>query len=862
MKKIFSKSILTAMALVLFLSSCISEICLLPKPPDNGIEGYKSISLHISQSKPDTRGISRPVCHGELLEFNSGDLYLVNAAGLVVRHYRIIRRGVAGHDFSAGIINRDELDFRNPLSTASLRIPNVPGNVTRAYIIGNTPNNDTQGSIYDIINRQINIITQHSALTPEGQPQKPGVNLFGSTSDFQDTGIYVDGFHRFLTQINLAPTVARIEIGSIVGAGSIADFTVEGIFIDGHYRQARISGYIPHHGEAANRKDRGTNAAFFQEGQPYFPAGSNALFDLRPDNNIDTWRGRRANVHGAPNDALLRVTPGGYSDITCTAINCSNIHNDVPNVWAYQVFAHSWPLPRTRMPRVVIRLSNIRLIDGTFVTDNDYRYVTVRRFYDNANPIVFGIEAGVVYHIEAVWFDENDLRYVPNYLPPRGVAHSRVTTFVNVMYDFQQQPLRASTTLAGMSTTPTAWQWQISTDNATWTNINGATTSTWTLPANFIHHPAAHGLPATMFDDVNELYFRNVMTFDGVEDPLTQLADQTLAIRFIRTTHTGVANPTPADFIDGFGMTGTIRWADINRAPHMGFGPPTIRIALLNEGASDYDGGLGYLFQWGRIADGHQEVDWDKDAYGNTIIGAAAVHTVPFSLNISFDSDGQVTNAPYVGRFISTGIGGPFTAWGWNTNTFDDLWGNGHDWMTWSVLWGGSSRFDLPISLNQWTPRGRNNTPCPPGWRVPSQLDWSDMHSNDGVSELAEPMFGIGGLSTAWGAQPHSNTYWQWRPMRAGAAGGAIITNTSGNTDVYVFLPAAGRRTIEDGSLTMLTGPGNNIEVPIVGVHGLYWSSTFGMNALTLVIGSGGINSDGSQGGTTTYGNSIRCVIY
>ena len=434
MKKIVKYSILTAIAIALFLSSCVSELPYIPVEE----KGYKTLSLHIALAESATRGISRPVCDGELLEFNSGDLYLWSSATQqVVRHFRIVRAGGVDHNFeTGGFINRDLLDFDNATGSALLEIPNVPRHVNFVSIVGNTPHNNTQGNMSSIRNRLICITTQHSALTPKGQPQKPGIHLYAMNT-VPNLGNAVES-----TPLRLRPTVARIEIGSIAGTGSIADFTVEGIFIDNHYRQARVLGSIPSHSgllnndPSPNRKERGMDSDLFQPGQPYFsfiPGSTNsgALFDLSTGHAYTSWqerpwRGRRPGVLGAPGYASLVVTPGGASNVTsCTAIGCTG-HIDKPNVWAYQVFAHGATINHspdhyyTRLPRVIIRLSNIHLIDGTEVTDNNdhpYRYVTVREFYDHNGAPVNGMRAGQVYHIATIWFDERDLGYTPNACP-------------------------------------------------------------------------------------------------------------------------------------------------------------------------------------------------------------------------------------------------------------------------------------------------------------------------------------------------------------------------------------------------------------------------------------------------------------
>ena len=856
MKKLFNIS--TFIALVLLLSSCVSE-SILPTPPIVEEGEYKTLLLNITKSAPetpDTRNISRPVCCGELVEFNSGDLYLINAmTSQVVRHFRIIRAGAADHNFATGgFINRDLLNFNNPAGTALLEISNVPGHVTGVFIIGNTPYNDTQGNIVPIVNRQICITTQHSALTPSWETsQLPGVNLYGiSALSAPVSGVAT-------ATLLLAPTVARIEIGSIVGTGSIADFTVEGIFIDNHYRRAYARGFILNHsnltGDSPNRKERGTNSALFRPGQPYFSfidgsTNSGALFDLNTGRSTYAWQdrpwqGRRPGVHGAPGTASLTVTPGGTSTITtCTAIGCTNVHTDIPNVWAYQVFAHSdilglpFPHADTRLPRVIIRLSNIRLIDSPTPLPG-YRYITVREFYDHTGTAVERIQAGYVYHIAAVMFDDRDLRPVPNYIPAEPAAHSQVTTFVNVMYDFQQQPLTAFVTSGA---TPTAWQWQVSTDNETWINITGATTPEWTLPAWFIHNPATYGLPATMFNGVNELFFRNTMTVGAAR--FTQLDTQTLAIRFIRTTETGVANtPGHSDFITGFGMTGTTRWADINRAGG------TIRVALLNLGAADTDGGLGYLFQWGRRADGHQVIDWTKNASGMTVPGPNASGNQQrgsvsgMGITPGPAGSGQPTVYPWTDSFIYVLPDGSL-GWDWGTNAADnaDLWGDG------SFNW-----WSPRPSTYTWGTRAQSNNPCyallGAGWRLPNRWELWDMHWGDGTSDAPwwDPSH------PQWDDMSQSNTNWYWRPMRANAAGGSIITNLaggSGHTGVQVFLPSAGVR-----------GGGDAGAVNYVGWYGIYWSSTQSDVFFAMILYfSADLVHAGTSNASRVHGLSVRCV--
>ena len=382
MKKIFSKSILTAMALVLFLSSCVSEICLPPIPVE---VDYKTISLRLAPP-PVTRGESRPINNGELVEFNSGDLYLVNATGTVIEHFRIISRGAPGHDLSAGIINLDEFDFNNASNSDELILPNIPGSVTDVVIIGNTPHNDTQGNITAIGERILDIRTQHDAWN---------VNLFSRT---ESPLAYNTTSGNWETTLYLAPTVARFEIGAIIGMGNIASFTVEGIYMDNFFSRAKINGErIP-----ASLWSGGDDPGAFVAGQHYFTTNSNnALFDVRPTTPANAWQGTRAGA----TPATVQPAGGGGT-----------------YVWSYQLFAPTDPttFDTDEQPRIVIRLSNITLISGAGTAPDGDRFLTVRDFWhreNNAGTAFEGIRAGEVYQISAIRFDERDLGIDPNPVP-------------------------------------------------------------------------------------------------------------------------------------------------------------------------------------------------------------------------------------------------------------------------------------------------------------------------------------------------------------------------------------------------------------------------------------------------------------
>ena len=398
-------SILLVAVLALLLNSCVSE-SIIPTPTPPVPEGYKTISLYITQA-PEVRGQSRPIPDGELLWFNTGDLYLVNAAGFVVQHFRITESiangGTEPSNFLAGgnIINRDEFGiFTQPDRTQTITLPNVPGSVTDVVIIGNTPHNAASGSIEVIGNRIIDVISQYNAWN---------VNLFSRNIL---PLAHTSGQYHTLPNGNvnriyrgtwyLAPTVARLEINQIIGMGNIDGFTVAGIFVDNFHSRGHING----NRIAASLWSGGTDSDEFALGENYFvnnpaanPTSQWALFDLP---NLPAVR----NAEGSLVARLPQT--GGTPDGSGSTTN---------HLWSYQVFApRDTPLAAAYQPRIIIRLSNIRLINGIYITDSDepYRYLTVRNFYNSAGNPFDGIIAGEVYHIDAVAFYERELGLVPN----------------------------------------------------------------------------------------------------------------------------------------------------------------------------------------------------------------------------------------------------------------------------------------------------------------------------------------------------------------------------------------------------------------------------------------------------------------
>ena len=398
--------------------------------------------------------------------------------------------------------------------------------------------------------------------------------------------------------------------------------------------------------------------------------------------------------------------------------------------------------------------------------------------------------------------------------PPTPVPTGYLASaFVSVMYDFQRQRFYALTN----NTDPLSFQWQVSiVDPATateadWRNITSAGAAgtsatmtrisntstyyaTWLIPGDFIHRPhlniEGESEGSTLFNNVDELFFRT--RFETQAGLRTQEPANTLRILFVRTTEDGSLTPTGAlrpenqiNWRQGFGIYQGVRYARMNRTRHMNnlSNPNTIRVALLNIGATDYCGGLGQIFHWGRRADGHQNIGWAKTQAGNNAMDSQANTTASaIPGRVTSDAVPRGTNAltvPWIntatgqvnpltqqyGRFILVTTS-PWTWTNHNANLRQHMWGN---------LGSVNNRTTAPLNIDQWHENARPNNPCPPGWYIPSAFDWSDLVTSSGTSTGFQS--GTAGY-TNWSAGTPNMV--EFRPARAGAAG-AIILRTPDN---------------------------------------------------------------------------------
>jgi uncharacterized protein (TIGR02145 family) len=269
----------------------------------------------------------------------------------------------------------------------------------------------------------------------------------------------------------------------------------------------------------------------------------------------------------------------------------------------------------------------------------------------------------------------------------------------------------------------------------------------------------------------------------------------------------------------------------------------TMKVALLSLGQSaDWDattktytpnndaGDLGDFYQWGRVADGHQNAVWSKNAshknqilpFGETLANTSDV--VAYKALTAYDANKQIPtdSTAYYGKFITA----VSSYWGTSDNS---LWGN-----------GVNSRTGAPASLSDWSDIGKNNNPCPSGWYIPSRWNFWDLYRGTGTD-----------TSISSSDYDGTDNTWQWRASNGTynyTFGGAILTHTT--TGEKVFLPASGYRVSSSGALSN------------AGSYGFYWSSTYyaASIAYNMYFDSGTVYAGSSTLYSKGNGFSARCV--
>jgi len=212
----------------------------------------------------------------------------------------------------------------------------------------------------------------------------------------------------------------------------------------------------------------------------------------------------------------------------------------------------------------------------------------------------------------------------------------------------------------------------------------------------------------------------------------------------------------------------------------------------------------GDLYQWGRVADGHQLRTSESYPTNNTTTfenGAVS--------GSDLDGNGQVASTSAAYRKFIKNSDYTITYGDWRIPQVDTLWYN-----------NGKKTV---------------NDPCPDGWRVPTGVELQSI-VNSSVDTVS-----FSGCSY----NSVSGNRWQW-VSTSGTAG--YLVTPSGSSSPTLFLPAAGYRHNNNSAMTTMNS------------SGYYWSSSVsGRNTYSLTFSSEKLYQAGGYA-NRAYGFNVRCV--
>lgn len=380
-----------AITLLMSFSSCSNDDDSMEK---NDNSGSKNIYLKISRGLATyAEGVShyydnRPI--EEIIKLNSGNLYFTNKDGNIKRHFFI----------SSDVTSVTNINIAT-LMNKGVTIADIPGDVKKVYIVGNTSDLPTAGNIS---------IVKEKVLKIQSQVDLSNVNLYGEADAIDTQTISDDTKNKlYKAEIALVPTVARIELPSIIAnCKVITGFKVAGIFIDNYYSTANVDGTVVANILINNE----SNPAAF--GGKIGGIGETAEYPATLNPAIYDW-------FKTPIEAEL-------TDVYSQSLYLAKPTAD-NKVWVYNVFA----APKgSAVPRIIVRLTDITTDPKSGIEYKVDQYITVRGFTiprftrsstrandleSNNSHIVTMFEPGSIYHILSIDFDEKNLSPIPNLKP-------------------------------------------------------------------------------------------------------------------------------------------------------------------------------------------------------------------------------------------------------------------------------------------------------------------------------------------------------------------------------------------------------------------------------------------------------------
>jgi len=350
MKKNFKCLALMAAALLVGFSSCSND----NDAPSVDAKTPKNMKIKVNLGAP-TGYAEGPAQTATAVNFASGDLYFTDGAGTIKKHYSIKSDAVKSE---GDVIKLSDLTVQTGYT-----VKNLPGDAIYVYLVGNTANLPTTGNIKAVQDKSVNVGLQVATAD-----NKNNVNLYGAGVAAEKTAATPETNAQYEVAINLAPTAARIELGSITATGDITGFQVDGIFVDYYYSEASVIGAVDDKNLVKN------------------------------DDNIDNFLNTNKNYPTSLYDWI--TTPATTNVVKPTTDG---------NVWGYNVFAAN---AGSTVPRIVIRLSNVTAKTGSYTGS---QFITVKGFNDKDGKPLGTIKPGNVYKLATgLTFKDEDVTIKPN----------------------------------------------------------------------------------------------------------------------------------------------------------------------------------------------------------------------------------------------------------------------------------------------------------------------------------------------------------------------------------------------------------------------------------------------------------------
>lgn len=349
--------ILAVMAMCALLSGCSDKAEI--EPPVNE---FHSISLRISEPErtravsPSEAGKTNPVV------FSGGELFLYDVADRILDTY--VFSSTASTDLTQKIIAISDVTGGNEVI-----LKNVPGNVDRAAVVGNS---SVLGTNYEDMYGSGSMTSVKSYnIFPKSQYNGTSKDLSGVTL-FGEGNIETVSETKKKVTISLNPLVARLEIGGVTAVTnsngvSVTQYHVNGIYINNYYPSISLDGTTL--GEIVNHGQGGTSV--YNEGKTTYTASMNGVIF---DSDKDSYFGN--------NLTALTKYPAGTND---------------GSVWAYNLLAS--PTEATsQAPQIIIQVQDV---DADNSTDySGLKYISVGKLLDGTQEITH-FEAGKIYTISA-----------------------------------------------------------------------------------------------------------------------------------------------------------------------------------------------------------------------------------------------------------------------------------------------------------------------------------------------------------------------------------------------------------------------------------------------------------------------------